>query len=105
MGGRQFNAVNKSVPACVERMAEKVPACFTRPTWRLYLLDHYRGTLNDPAARARMNRDEVPDYCADCSLAYAHDMRASMRCRPPVGAETPFPSPIEQPEQEQLALI
>jgi hypothetical protein len=101
MGGRQFNAPNKAVPACVERMAAKPPACFTQPTWRLYLLDCYRGTLNDAAARARLNRDELPPYCEDCSREHAETMRAQMRCRPPVGALTPFnPEPVEDPEPQ-----
>lgn len=101
MGGRQFNATNKTVPECVERMAAKPPACFERGTWRMYLLDCYRGTLNDAAARARLNRDEVPDFCSDCTLAHAEAMRGSMRCRPPVGAATPFtPTPAAAPEPQ-----
>lgn len=101
MGGRQFNASNKAVPACVERMAATPPACFEKRVWRIYLLDCYRGTLNDAAARARLNRDESPAYCEDCSLPHAEAMRAVMKCRPPVGAVTPFsPAPVEAPEPQ-----
>lgn len=104
MGGRQFDVCNRAAPACVERMAQSVPACFEARVWRIYLVDHYRGTLNDPAARARMNRGETPDFCSDCTREHALAMSASMRCRPPMDAITPFtPPPIPEPEQEQLA--
>lgn len=101
MGGRQFNATNKVVPACVVAMAENPPACFEAPVWRIYLHDHYRGTLNDPAARARLNRLEVPDYCEDCTVGYQAAMQACGKCRPPAAAAAPLPSPNTQ---QQLAL-
>lgn len=105
MGGRRFDVPNKDAPECVERMAETVPACFERKVWRLYLLDCYRLTLNAAAERARMQRGEVPPYCEDCSRTHAEAMRARMRCRPPVGALTPFsptPAGASEPAPEAL---
>lgn len=98
MGGRRFDSPNKAVPACVERMAATPPACFEKAVWRMYLLDHYRGTLNDAAARARLNRDEVPDFCDDCTAGYRASMQAAGRCNPP----SPSPDPAK-PEQQLAA--
>jgi hypothetical protein len=103
MGGRRFNATNKAMPECVVQMAAKPPACFDSRTWTLFLADCYRGALNNPSARARLNRGEVPDFCGDCTKAHAEAMRACMRCRPPVGAITPFspaPAPVAEPQPE-----
>jgi hypothetical protein len=88
MGGRRFDSRNKALPACVETLAADPPACFDKPIWRLFLIDCYRGTLNDPASRARISRGERPDYCTDCQQGYQQRMQARALCRPPVNPET-----------------
>lgn len=83
MGGRSFDARNKALPASIERMAENPPACFDKPMWRLFLVDCYRGVLNLPGERARMDRGVRPDYCSDCTRANREAKRAQGRCKPP----------------------
>jgi hypothetical protein len=83
MGGRSFDARNKQLPAAVEAMAQHPPACFDQRIWRLFLVDCYRGALNNPAERARMDRMQRPDYCSDCARAHREQMLAAGRCQPP----------------------
>lgn len=83
MGGRSFDARNRSVPACVEKLAADPPECFSKPIWRLFLIDCYRGALNDPASRARITRGQRPDHCSDCLAGYRQSMQAQGRCHPP----------------------
>ncbi|HEY1129182.1 MAG TPA: hypothetical protein VGF12_07245 [Roseateles sp.] len=69
----------------------------------MFLVDCYRGALNRPSALSRMNRGEVPAYCGDCTLEHAQAMQACMKCRPPVGAVTPFSPPTDAQAAEAEA--
>lgn len=82
MGGRSFDARNKQLPAAVEAMASDPPACFDSKIWRLFLVECYRGALNAPGERARMDRGQRPDYCADCARAHREQMLKEGRCKP-----------------------
>lgn len=100
MGGRSFDVRNKVIPECVEQLAQTPPACFEKPIWRLFLIDCYRGALNDPASRARISRGVAPDFCAECTHGYRSRMQAVDRCHPPAGSAFPntptkAPAPAE----------
>lgn len=82
-GGRQFGQYNVAMPAVVAVLLDKKPACFDARTWAMWLLDVHRGTLNDEAERARLNRGETPPYCDACTVGYANKMKAQGRCSPP----------------------
>lgn len=89
MAGRSFAVHNKQLPACIEQMSETVPKCFDARVWKLYLREAWREVLNRPAELAKLERGQVPDYCADCSTAYREQMAAAGNCHPPSGAEVP----------------
>lgn len=86
--GRHFAQYNAADPKPVVALLEKCPPCFEPKQWRVWLLDVHRGTLNDEAERARLNRGETPPYCDACTVGYANKMKAQGRCSPP---ERPIP--------------
>lgn len=89
MGGRSFGQYNKVPPACVDKLASTVPACFDQKGWRLYLLDCWFGRLNDAASRERMRRGAAPDFCSSCTRSYQAKMLAAGRCHPPAKTKGP----------------
>ena len=89
MTGR-FNAPNAALPACVEQMAQQVPACFSsRATWTQYLHEAWRETLDNKAARNAMTRGTVPSYCDECTTQFRTRMHGEGRCKPPDAASPP----------------
>lgn len=87
---RPFDAPNAGTPAAVQALAVQTPACFrSRDAWVLYLREVWRSVLDDAPARKRMERGQVPDYCADCVVSHQVAMQIAGRCKPPEGAETP----------------
>lgn len=87
---RPFDAQNAALPAAVTALAEQTPACFRRrDDWVLYLREVWRSALDDGPARRRIERGQLPDYCADCALSHQVAMQIAGRCKPPEGAETP----------------
>lgn len=102
MGGRQFNQRNSAPPACVEEMALKVPPCFDRKMWRLWVEDSYRLVMNDKAGLARITRGEIPNYCEECTLGHQAKMLAAKRCFPPAAAHCSGIPPAGVPVQEPL---
>jgi len=93
MAGRQFAAHNRQPPACIQRMGEKVPACFTAAQWSSYLRECWRQALSRAKELAKLERGQVPDYCSDCSSRYRTEQTALGTCHPPARAEVP---PLEQ---------
>lgn len=84
MTGRRWDNPNHERPRGLERVIAIVPQCFAPDQWAEYVEEAWRGTLNDPAARARMSRGEAPEYCHEyCTAGYMRNMRALGRCHPP----------------------
>lgn len=81
--GRHFASYNEADPAPVVALLDQCPPCFDKGTWRTWLLDVHRGTLNDPVNRALLNRGVLPSVCDDCTQGYAQRMQAQGRCVPP----------------------
>lgn len=89
MAGRHFNAKNTAPPECVVKMSATVPACFKADVWAGFLRDTWTLALHDGAARHRMERGQVPDYCIECTSEHRRAMTAAGRCHPPPGAQAP----------------
>lgn len=89
MGGRRFGQHNAVPPACVIKLAEKPPECFNPAIWKQYLIDCYRGALNEPATRQRMTRGIAPDYCSECLPDHRARMQAQNKCHPPTNRPNP----------------
>lgn len=79
---RPFNTPNEELPACVQKLAEQVPACFDRVIWVSWLQSSWSSVLNDTVARKQMERGRVPDYCAECTCGHQDRMREQGRCFP-----------------------
>lgn len=79
---RHYVHTNTELPTGVLAIVRTPPACFERRIWELYVDEAWRETLNDRAARVRMERGQRPDHCSDCTAAYRERMEAQGRCQP-----------------------
>jgi hypothetical protein len=93
MTGRHIKPEEPAYPGRVQLVIDHPPQCFEPRTWRLYIAECWGNSVNNNNVdRILLRRGERPDYCAECTAAYAAKMKAAGRCFPPLR------SAPEQPE-------